>query len=1015
MLYSPTPPFRQCSVPTHLVSLVVALLLAGAYPVVSGVVGQTNEKPRFGIKTWQTEEGLPQHSVLAMTQTRDGYLWLGTLNGLVRFDGTRFTVFDENNTPGLGSSRIVHLFEDSQGNLWIGTETAGVFLARKNRPITSLDIGRGSAEGRLMATVEDSTGVVWLYTADGQLYRHRAGTIEATTFAPGVSIYRGLVAMEGGRILAGSDYLVTQIDANLSSTRGLPIAKLDFLLGSRLGGYWLLAKGRIEKWRGGVREVDLGTYPWSETNTVSAACEDSEGNLIVGTLGQGIFWFDAKGKVTRLSTQDGLSNDFIPELHMDSEGTLWVATDGGGLNRVRRQVFDVLEATLDKTAQSICADGSGGLWISYYGGRVDHWTEQGLVQFGPEQAWLHLPLRAVLADREKRVWAGSSGRYFGGLFQLIDQRFLPVMPGSFAPREVSAMFEDSKGRLWVGTRSGLLTLENGLLKVEYTTEQGLSADDVRAIAEDKEGNIWIGTRGGGLNVLRQGNFSALRKGDGLASDDVASVYADEKGVLWVGTDGGGLGRLENGKWTRYSTREGLISNSVGYLLEDPQGYLWMGSYAGLMRASKKDLNDFARGALASIPLRAYGQGDGLPSGECTTGSQPAACRTPDGRLWFPTIKGVAHVDPSALRLNTNAPPVIIESVIVEGERQGTNHLRLSPLQEVNVPPGKERIEIQYTSLNLRAAERARFRYRLEGHETEWIDAGNTRVARYSRLPHGNYRFQVTACNEDNVWNPMGASLSVVVQPPFWRTWWFLTGTTLALLGSIVGVVRYFSVQKLARQLAAARQREAVEKERARIARDVHDQLGANLTQLTLLGEMVEDDKNLPNEVEAHARQICLAARDTTRSLDEIVWTVNPANDTLEGVVNYICKYAQDYLAVAGLRSRLELPAQVPNAAIAPEVRHNVFLAAKEALTNVVRHAKATSVWLRLHLEPQRMTLEIADDGKGLAGMDQKRAATRSGLRNMEHRMRDVGGDFKMEPAPEGGVRVRLTAPLGITR
>jgi signal transduction histidine kinase len=238
---------------------------------------------------------------------------------------------------------------------------------------------------------------------------------------------------------------------------------------------------------------------------------------------------------------------------------------------------------------------------------------------------------------------------------------------------------------------------------------------------------------------------------------------------------------------------------------------------------------------------------------------------------------------------------------------------------------------------------------------------------------------------------------------------------LALLGGIVAVVRYFSVQKLERQLAAARQREAIEKERARIARDVHDQLGANLTQLTLLGEMVEEDKNQPEEVEGHARQICQAARDTTRSLDEIVWTVNPANDTLEGLVNYICKYAQDYLEVAGLRARLELPAQVPSAPIVPEVRHNVFLAAKETLTNVVRHAHASSVWIRLHLQPKRMTLEISDDGKGLAGMDKKRAATRSGLRNMEQRMRDIGGEFDMGAAPEGGVRVALTVPLNSSK
>jgi signal transduction histidine kinase len=213
-------------------------------------------------------------------------------------------------------------------------------------------------------------------------------------------------------------------------------------------------------------------------------------------------------------------------------------------------------------------------------------------------------------------------------------------------------------------------------------------------------------------------------------------------------------------------------------------------------------------------------------------------------------------------------------------------------------------------------------------------------------------------------------------------------------------------------LGKLRQQEALEKERARIARDIHDQLGASLTQVTLLGEFVESDKDSPADVEAHARQICQTARDTTRVLDEIVWTVNPSNDTLDGLITYICKYAQDYLAVAGLRYRLDVPAQLPNTPLPPELRHNVFLAAKEAVTNVVRHAKASAAWVRLKLEPEAFVLEIQDDGRGIAGMDEKAASARNGLRNMRKRMEDVGGSFEMVAGPDGGTLVRLTAPLG---
>ena len=482
-------------------------------------------------------------------------------------------------------------------------------------------------------------------------------------------------------------------------------------------------------------------------------------------------------------------------------------------------------------------------------------------------------------------------------------------------------------------------------------------------------------------------------------------------MLWIGT-ASGLARFHRGQWTRYTMGDGLVSNSLGYLAEDGEGNLWIGSNAGIMRSPKKLLNDFARQLTNSVVCRAYGKADGLPTSECTQGSQPAACRTRDGRLWFPTIKGLVSVNPAHLVVNTQEPPVMIESVLIEGREQNTNRLRSGPPPAVTVPAGKEHVEIRYTSLNLGAPERARFKYRLENHETIPTEAGNVRSAHYSKLPPGRYTFHVTACNEDGVWNESGTTLALTVEPPFWRTWWFLLATVAGVLGVIVAVVHYFSTQRLQRQVERLRHQEALEKERARIARDIHDQLGASLTQVSLLGELVESDQHSPDDVQAHARQISQTARDTTRTLDEIVWTVNPSNDTLEGLVTYVCKNAQEYLAVAGLRYRLDAPAQLPAAVISPEVRHNVFLAAKEAVTNVVRHAQASAVWVRLRLEPGRFTLEVEDNGRGPSGAEEQAVQTRNGLRNMRKRMEDIGGSFAIGPAPERGTVVRLTAPLG---
>ena len=1003
---------------------VSALLLAASFAALSA---ETNG--RFTVDVFGTAQGLPSSAVLAVTQTRDGYLWAGTQAGLARFDGVQFAVFDENNTPGLSSSEIGRLYEDRQTNLWIGTENGGIALAKEGK-VTSVDLGRGSQSGHLRAICEDASGAVLLYTDSGVLARYRDGKADvwhAGTAVP--STCWALIAEDSGRVWVGTDTSLVALNPIPVVADEMSPIRLNFLLASKRGGYWRLANGRIQKCKGNQVERDLGPYPWNSALTNStlpivAACEDLEGNLVVGTYGDGVYWFDAEGKYARVSKEEGLSHNSVLSVTVDREGCLWVGTNGGGLCRVRRKLFQVLKPSRGSVVQSVCEDGQEGLWIGYTGNRVDHYTESGAQRFrlipgslpvdvNPDTL---LDVKAVFMGRNEGVlggnWvlAGTWGAMGPHLFQRdrgVFQPFTNLVQS--VDRNISAIFQDRAGRLWLGTQGGLLRLDVDLRV--FTARDGLSADDVRAIAEDREGSLWVGTRGGGLNRLRDGQFACFTKTNGLPGNSVYAVEVDAEGVLWVATSGG-LARFYGGKWTRYTKKEGLASNSLGYLLEDGHGYLWIGSNAGLMRLRKDELNRFAEDKNAAISCRVYGEPDGLPATECTSGSQPGALRSRDGTLWFPTIRGLVSVNPARLKLNTNPPPVVIETVLVAGELQNSDALRSAPPRQVTIPPGKEGLEIQFASLNLAAPDKGRFKYVLEGYETQPKERpGNVRGVLYSKLPPGEYHFQVTACNEDDVWSQAGATLAITVLPPFWQTWWFLSLATVAVLGMIVGSVHYVSTQRLQHQLAAMQQKVALEKERARIARDIHDQVGASLTQLSLLGELVESDKDHPEEVEGHARQIEQTALETTRALDEIVWTVNPSNDTLDGLITYVCKYAQEYLAVAGLRYRLEAPPQLPGTPISPEVRHNVFLAAKESITNVVRHAKASAVTLRLRLEAASFTLEIEDNGRGLAGLDPKAAQTRNGLRNMRKRMEDIGGSFAMSSAPERGTVVRLTAPL----
>jgi ligand-binding sensor domain-containing protein/signal transduction histidine kinase len=934
-------------------------------PVAGGVTDQSDSP--FIVDSWNNEEGLPQSSVISVIQTRDGYLWLGTLNGLVRFDGIHFTVFDGNNTPGLGSDRMVYLFEDSRTNLWVGTETAGIVMISKG---TVKHFGTENGRGKIIYAAENSSGV-WFHTAGGLFYYHD-GKMD---FNPGASsvVMQQLLLLETRTVIP-----------------------------SKSGGFWQLFNGTVEKIENNRPAKNFGTNQWGSA-TVTSACEDRDGNLIVGTLGDGIFWYDADGTCRHISKQQGLSSAFVLSLCPDRAGNLWAGTDGGGLDRIKRKIFNAPTGLRPFPAQSISEDAYGGLWTAFNAHGASYWMTNSAQDFTVGQSQ---SASTVLVDRKQQVWVGTRQE---GLFQFRTNHFVPAPGAEILGPQIFALFEDRGGQLWAGTQNGLASWNGQGWKI-YTTQDGLSENAVRAIAEDAGGNLWVGTEGGGLNFFKDGKFISYQKNkNGLPDNGVSSLYLDKAGVLWIGTSGHGLARFYDGKWTAYSTDNGLASDSISYLIEDDGGDLWLGSNMGLMRLQKKSLNDFADCATNSISCRTYVESDGLPTRECTGGSQPAVARAADGKLFFPTTKGVVSVNPAELNPNLQPPTVIIESVLVDGREQKTNRLDSAWPQAVVIPPGREQLEIDYTALNFSAPDAVRFKYRLEGRDTAWTDAHGERVANYSNLSPGHYFFHVIAGNEDGVWNEAGSTLEINAQPFFWQTNSFRVAAIIFLLGIGVAIVRFISTQKLRRELQLLKQQEALEKERSRIARDLHDQLGANLTQVALLGEMAEADKNSPDEIGSHAQQISQTARETTRSLDEIVWAVNPSNDTLEGLANYACKYAQEYLALAGLRYRVDVPVQLPATVIPPEVRHNVFLAFKESVNNVVKHAQASEVWIRLRLAPDGFTLEIEDNGRGLG--DQTAPHNRNGLRNMRKRMEDIRGEFSISGGAHGGTIVRLKIPL----
>ena len=935
----------------------------------------------FIVDVW--DKGLPQGSVVAITQTHDGYLWLGTLNGLVRFDGQAFTVFNVNNTPGLPGNKIVFLFEDSSSNLWVGTDNSGICRIQDGK-LTRFD-SSGDA-GKITSAFEDTQHVVWLGAADGRCYSWN-----------------------------GEQLQLRQADVPIQVSLQLFYRSAHIQSVGENGVTWNLQNGRVMKLKDGATEKNYGPNPWTASLTtaafrapggifaaftfdqnITAVCEDPDGNLVVGTKGYGVYWTTANGGWRHISTDEGLSDKYVLSVCFDREGNLWVGTDGGGLDRIKKNIFQAPTRLSAGVAQSVSEDAQGGLWAAFNLRGLTYCLTNSVHNYGIGQdskAW------SVLVDNHQHIWAGTSGE---GLFRFMAYYFQPVDAAQRIGPQMNALFQGADGTVWVGGQNGLGGFDGENWKL-YTTTDGLPPNSIRALASGTNQDLWIGTDGGGLFNLRAGKISAVN----APVKDISCLLVDPANALWVGTSEHGLARFANGRWTSFAQHDNLPSD-IGYMVRDDRGNLWIGSYEGLIRVA---ITNHVDGTATILSTRLFGKSDGLPAQECSAGAQPAAIRASDGRLWFPTIAGVVSVQPDDLRANTNPPLVLIESVRVDGVDLQTN--RLSPVWNgtVTLTPGTERLEIRFTALNYSAPDRIRFRYRLEDHDKSWTELGEAREVqiRAADLPPGHFTFRVCACNEDGVWNETGATLAITVEPPFWRKPWFITASVLVFIGVLAGTIYLISTAKLKRQLRAHRQKELLEKERSRIARDLHDQLGANLTQVALLGELAEADKHLPEEVELHAQQIYATARDTTRSLDEIVWALNSANDTLESLVNYVCKYAQDYFALAGVSYRAELPTQLPPTPIIPEVRHNVFLAFKEAVNNVVKHAQATEARVKLQLEPDRFILTITDNGRGVGDLSKKQL--RNGLKNMRKRLADVHGKFEMLPGEPGGTVVRLTVPL----
>jgi signal transduction histidine kinase/ligand-binding sensor domain-containing protein len=991
-------------------------LLAGIFLSLTAGLRAAGPDDAWLARSWQTEEGLPDNSVNGLAQTDEGYLWVGTPTGLARFDGIRFENISLTNVISMPNHGIVTMRRGRHGVLWLAMDRGAlVRLSGKTSRafVTELPnlIPNGLAEG--------ADGSLLLAYRGGTVYRIKDNQVSQISTNEGFPAGLDMCALttdDRGRI-----WWAKEGEVGIYSNGLFQVVKKLNLLPMRLaaaadGGVWVCCGFQLFKCEANGDCTDYGEFhPDNSGTVVTVMVEDRDGRVWIGTSFNGLYRHSQTGFEAVATSHGG-----ILSLIEDREGNLWAGTSGGGLNRIRQRAIKLEDGQSGlpfPSIESICEAADGTVWAATQNGVLvrktgDRWDAVPKSSVWPGDA------TCVTADAQGRVWVGTRTH---GLHCWQDGKFINW--GDDTPlrgQTLHTLLAGTNGDLWLGQESpsAILRLRDGKIT---TFPIPPTVRIIRAMAQDPAGNVWAGTsKGVLLRVVKEQVIEVTpRPPDQLAS--IRCLYTTPDGALWIGYAGSGVGRLKAGQYVEFNTGLGLFDDYVSHIVADGEGWLWFGANRGLFKVREEDFENVVAKKNPRVRSIHYGRGEGLPSLQGTFGDSPDVLRSRDGRLWIPMQTALVVVDPAKFYDNPGPPVALLTRVLLD-DRPLAQYAGILPPENsvvkipavldgpvtLHLPPGHRSVKFEFTAFDFSAPENVQFRHRLRGVEDDWIEADTARAVTHQTLGSGDYDFEVAAGNGDGDWSKNISAVTLIVTPFFWQTWWFRALAVLAFTLCVIAVVRYVSFRRLRHQLQLLEQQAALQRERTRIAKDIHDDLGANLTQIAYLGELANQDRDEPKLVGERIGKISATARQAVKSLDEIVWAVNPRNDTLAHLLDYAGQFAVDYLRTVGIRCRLDFPAEIPARELSTDLRHNLFLVVKEALHNIFKHAGATEVRVRVQADEAALEIVIEDNGRGFASAPHD--ALSDGLRNMSQRMTDVGGECRVTSQLGSGTVVSLRLP-----
>jgi ligand-binding sensor domain-containing protein/signal transduction histidine kinase len=1001
----------RCSFARLLALLASCLCLSAATVSVRAVESRTD--PDFAIQSWDRRQGVPATVINDIQRAPNGYLWLATQKGLVRFDGERFRLFVSQSNPELRTNWVNCALVDTSGALWIATAADLLYYPS----------GRPGAENPTVIKVPSSVKAltlradnsVWALCEKNEILRFSGSTIAGHRIIPGDESMRLLLAgKDGVQVMAASSQKITL----LKNGEFLPVvqdwgfkARPDLACPRKLGGFWIAAErgvACVSESNGTVMVTSIQTTGESPGSAITALEEDKTGRLWAGTREGVVHCLSpaattAEPSIWRQVTPKRLrSLGPVSCLYEDPEGLIWAGTTGGYLHQIKRRVVTAWSLPLlnqENIPHTVCVARDGVVWVGTDGAGVYRYQDRAVAHFGPEMGATFTSVMAMFEDSRTNLWLGTAN----GLFRFENGRFQPELAAILTGRPVPSLFEDPDGSLWFGTDGEVIRKQGENIK-RFSLGRGV---EVRALAKGRRNELWIGTRGSGIFRLRN---EQVEKYDRFQRPGVQSLYCDHHGILWVGTITRGLFRIAGNHIYEWSSADGLPSSWVHSIIEDSSGTLWLGSNEGIYGVTKQALMERIRSKDSPL-LTIQVASPEIPNWSSGSG-QPSAAKGPDGRLWFPAGHGVLSFNPAELMRTRPALPVLIEEVLVDGVERAA----APSAPPLKIYSGMKRLELRYTIADLDSPGQLKFRYKLEGLDDKWIDGGAQRSASYGPLPPGKYSFSVISAGSANAWTATANPVQFEIVPHLWETQWF-RGCAAVLILSVVGAAAHFIGRaKFRRKLERLQMHQAMEKERQRIARDLHDDLGSAITEIMLLSELAKGENGVEpigvSQIRSQLNHITRKAQQVATSMDEIVWTINPKNDSLPDLASYLCDYATEFLRAAQVSSRIDVSESFPGVPVSAQQRYNLFLAVKEALNNAVKHSGASEVWLRIHWSERDfvIALSVEDNGRGFAPAPPGNGSG-NGLANMRARLSSLGGHTEIASDPGSGTKVRFTLVL----